>query len=159
MGVGEVVNKLIRNYKTRNPFEIAERQNIHVMFANLPESVRGMAVKALKQRYIVLNENMHRFMQRAVCAHELGHHNLHPGSSYRFIDEYSLFLPGRFEREANEFAATLLIDERLIEKRDTYSMIAAKAEIPIELVGYYKPLFDGTFKLSNKRIGFIKWFK
>lgn len=140
MGVGQVVNKLIKKYKTRNPFEIAEHQNIHVMFAELPESVRGMAVKTLKQRYIVLNENMHRFMQRAVCAHELGHHNLHPGSSYRFIDEYSLFLPGRFEREANEFAAMLLIDGSLIEKRDTYSMIAAKAEVPIELVEYYKPL-------------------
>lgn len=72
---------------------------------DLPENIRGMAIKALRQRYIVLNEFMPFHEQRGVCAHELGHHNLHPGHSYQFIEEHSLFLPGRYEREANEFAA------------------------------------------------------
>ncbi|WCK53882.1 ImmA/IrrE family metallo-endopeptidase [Aneurinibacillus sp. Ricciae_BoGa-3] len=155
MDVGKVVKKLITQYKTRNPFEIAEYKKIHIQFSELPSSIRGMAVKALRQKYIILNQEMHHFEQRAVCAHELGHHFLHPGSSYRFIEEHSLFSPGRFEREANEFAAALLIDSSLIEIRDTNHIIANKAEVPVELVGYYKPFSDMLVR-GEGRVGMIK---
>ena len=48
-------------------------------------------------------------MNRFVLAHELGHAVLHNDNGSKFfIDEYTCFAPGKFELEANKFAANLL---------------------------------------------------
>ncbi len=150
MDIEQEVHKVIKRWKTRNPFEIAEQENIHILTMDMPPSIRGMALKARGHRYIVLNEEMEGYERRAVCAHELGHHFLHPGTSYRFIEEKSLFIPGRFEREANEFAAMLLVDESLIYSGDTIGMIAEKLEVPSNLVAYYRPMFNGQLMRSGE---------
>lgn len=160
MTIQGMVQKLVRKYKTRDPFLIAEYQNIDIKLADFPDQVKGMAVKVKRRKYIVLNESMDYIDLRGVCGHELGHHNLHPGHSYNFIEEHSLFLPGRYEREANEFAAALLIDEITIEKGDTLQNIATKNDIPVELVGYFKPRFDGMMKsTTGKFYGAFKWLE
>ncbi len=137
MDAHKVAQTLVRKFKTRNPFEVAAYQKIKVMTLTLPQHIRGMAIKALRRKYIILNHQLQHWEVKAVCAHELGHHNCHPGASYQFIEEHSLFSPGRFEREANEFAAALLIDERWIESGDSFEEVAAKAEVPVKLVEYF----------------------
>lgn len=91
----------------------------------MPSNIRGIAVKSLRRKYIVLNKAFHHFEARLICAHELGHHNCHSGHSYQFIEEHTLFVLGKYEREANEFAATLLIDSATIEYGDSDELIAA----------------------------------
>lgn len=138
MPIHTKVYKLIKKYKTRDPFELADYQNITIRYDDLPSNIRGLAVKSLRRKYIVLNNDIHHYEARLVCAHELGHHNCHSGHSYQFIEEHSLFVLGKYEREANEFAATLLIDPTTIEYGDTDRQIAEKANVPIELIKYYK---------------------
>jgi Zn-dependent peptidase ImmA (M78 family) len=138
VAIQNVVKKLILKYKTRDPFVIAEAENIIVQEKELPYITKGMAVKVLRRKYIVINHTLHSHEKKYVCAHELGHHLLHDVQNHRFILENTLNPNGKYEREANEFAACLLIDPMIISNDDTIESIAAKASVPVELVKHYK---------------------
>lgn len=59
--------------------------------------------------------------KRLVMAHELGHAVLHRKENCYFIRHKTLFLSDRIEREANRFAAELLIPDSLIYQYEGYS--------------------------------------
>ncbi|WP_199425806.1 ImmA/IrrE family metallo-endopeptidase [Thermaerobacillus caldiproteolyticus] len=138
MGVQNVVKKLLLKHNSRDPFVIAEAENIIVQEKELPSITKGLAVKILKRKYIVLNHTLNNSEKKYVCAHELGHHLLHDVQNHRFILENTLNPNGKYEREANAFAACLLIDPTIISTDDTIESIAAKASVPVELVKHYK---------------------
>ena len=76
-------------------------------------------------------------MNRFVLAHELGHAVLHNDNGSKFfIDEYTCFAPGKFELEANKFAANLLINEKNLKDLlgGDLSSIASELEVPVQLV-------------------------
>lgn len=129
--------KMMKKYKTRCPFEIAENKNIIIRYEALPEHIKGMTVRVLRRRYILLNKSNSFVWNRFVCAHELGHHLMHPGHNYQFIKE-SLFVANKFEREANEFASNLLIDPKFISEGDDKSTVAYKFDVPIEAIDFIK---------------------
>lgn len=52
---------------------------------------------------------------QVIVAHELGHALLHRKENCAFIKNKTLLLTTGIEREANQFAATLLIPDDLIE--------------------------------------------
>ena len=91
-----------------------------------------------------------------ICAHELGHDRLHLHFAKNFaIREFGLFdMSSKPEREANIFAAELLIDEtrflQLVLAGHTYSYIASELCTPIHLV---KNKMD-ILKIKNNRIPF-----
>ena len=118
MGISGKVDKLIKKYKTRCPYEIANMSNIYIRREDLPTGIMGVAVKALRRKYIILSSNIDSYTERFVCAHELGHHILHPGHSYKFITE-SLFVNDKYENQANEFAVRLLFDPATLEYGQT----------------------------------------
>jgi Zn-dependent peptidase ImmA (M78 family) len=90
-------------------------------------SIKGMYAYVLRNRYIVLNNNLGEVEQRIVLAHELGHDQLHRGSCFRaFTDRSSiLYETHRREIDANYFSAQLLIpDEDFFEILENFSIHA-----------------------------------
>ena len=104
---------LIEKFGTRDPFEIAERLGYYVKLINTKKQ-KGFCKILLNNYFIFINANMSPQMQRMTWAHELGHLLLHRDAlrSQIFLAEMELFnITDRRELEANQFAASLLIDD------------------------------------------------
>ena len=136
------VEKLIKKYKTRNPYEIADSLGIVVMRRDLAR-LKGFYTVENKTRYIVINKQLDEDFQRLVCSHELGHDCLHRHfAQYYSLRDYTLFnLNGKVEREANLFAADLMIsDEDIIIntrwERHTYDQIACMLRVPEAIIRF-----------------------
>lgn len=137
------VKSLVKKFKTRNPFEIAENLNITVKFVNLSaDCPKGFFKKILKRKFIVLN--MSRIKNdielNMIMAHELGHAVLHSSNETFFLHEHTFYNRGKFEYEANMFAAELLIDLEDIDKLylQGYSIkqLASYYNVPVELIEF-----------------------
>lgn len=131
-----LINKLVRKHKTNNPFLIADRMNINVWYLDMPESVRGFYLRTLKRRYIAINMNLSYEWQRFVCAHELGHDRLHKGIGRYFIDEHTLFTPGKYERQANQFAIKLLVFDEERYEDETNEQFYQRHGVPLGMIKY-----------------------
>jgi len=131
------IQKLVRRFKTNDPFIIASGLNIIVKYADLGEGTRGLYYKKLRRRFIVLQEGMDYHWQRLVLAHEIGHDRLHPGISRFWLDEQSFFNAGKYERQANAFAIKLLIHTSNIEQDESVFHFLLRCGIPCEMHQYY----------------------
>ena len=113
------VLKLIKKYGTNNPFKLAKKLNIEIIFDDLGE-VRGLFKRILKRKFIFINSELSEFDQMLVCSHELGHAVLHASSNYQFmIDNTKILRLSKLENEANLFASYLLFpNDDFIESLD-----------------------------------------
>lgn len=112
--------KLIKKYNTRNPFEIAACINITVLFKDLG-TLKGFYKKDGHNRFIVINDQISEPLQRIVCAHELGHDQLHKHlTKGHTLREFAMVdMKSLPEYEANIFAAELLLaDEDVLNLFD-----------------------------------------
>lgn len=134
----DVTSKLVKRHKTNCPFTIARNLNINIHFEDLGDGTRGFYYRVLKRRFICIHKDLSDEWKRFVCAHELGHDRLHKGFSQFFVDEHSFFLPGRFERQANEFAISLLLEGSQIEPEEPISTYFSRNKIPIQMIDFYK---------------------
>lgn len=135
-----VVNRLIKKYGTRNPFQIADELGIIVQFSDI--ALCGLYTPLKRQRVILLsnklrNEENNKYLN-AVMAHELGHAILHRESQCYFYSDRTFFLKSKPEIEANTFAAELLIsDEDIFEHQsytaDQFSRVTGYEEKLVEL--------------------------
>ena len=137
MDINRRVNNLIKKYKTNCPFALADRLNINVRFLDLGESCRGYYLRVLRRRFIAVNSTLSDEWQRFVCAHELGHDRLHSGMmGYYFIEQHTLFNPGKFERQANTFATKLLIGNETPIEEENFESFYSRNGIPFEMIDY-----------------------
>lgn len=134
--VKDVVNTLVTRYKTSDPFELASQRNIHVIEFNLHHEIKGFYKYDKRNKYIVLNSNLENFQQKFVCAHELGHAELHSRLNTPFLRASTLYSSSRVEVEANTFAVELLIPDSSIssEYQSTIYEAAAEYGVPKEVV-------------------------
>lgn len=134
--IKSIVQELIDKYNTINPYELATNLNIEIISWDLHEDIRGFYKYDKRNKYIVCNINLDEEMKRVVCAHELGHAILHPRANTPFMRQHTLFSVDRIEREANRFAAELLLPDDLFagyEQMTIYN-IASLHNVPLELV-------------------------
>ena len=135
----EEVDKLTKKYKTRDPFEIAKGLNIDIIYHDLG-NLKGYYYYQSRMKYIVINKNISEDLKPVICAHELAHDRLHLNFAKNFaIREFGLFdMSSKPEREANLFAAELLIDEtkflELALDEYSYMYLSNKLNIPLELI-------------------------
>ena len=101
---------LARRFKTRDPFRIAEELGYTIIFTPLV-GVRGFYQYLKRCHIIYLDDSLDEQEARFVCAHELGHSLLHRGFNRFFMDTRTFMRTGRYEREADYFAADLLYDD------------------------------------------------
>lgn len=134
------VNHLVRKYNTRNPYKLAECLGIRVIEKDYSPITKGYFLIVNSQSVIVLNSNLDDFEKKIVLAHEIGHARLHADKNLMFLRENTLFPKGKYETEANKFAAELLIDKRDLDiesiKNFSAEQLAAYLEVPVELVLY-----------------------
>lgn len=137
MEIEKFVQKLIKKYHTTCPFELAAALNIEIWYEDLSPSTYGFIYRVLRRKYIALNRNHSIETQRFTCAHELGHYFFDKGTGYYFIEQHTLFHPGKYERRANHFAVTLLTQESEIFDGETIENYFKRNQIPQEIIGNY----------------------
>ncbi|MBP1542606.1 MAG: ImmA/IrrE family metallo-endopeptidase [Oscillospiraceae bacterium] len=134
------VRDVVDRYGGRTVFETAENSGANVWFRPLG-GLKGFYICENGSRYIVINDGLDSILKQTVCAHELGHDILHRELSGGGIREGTMFLDSnKTEREANLFAAELLISDKALLSEIGYvsSPEAAAYElgVPAELVEY-----------------------
>lgn len=131
------VNKLKKEYKTNNPFDIAEGEKIIIIREPLG-SIRGYYNKYVRQKFIHINSDMDEIQQLVTCGHELGHAILHPNANTPFFRVNTFYSISKLEKQANKFDAHLLVDMNQIDsyllKHCSYEQIAASLNLPVELI-------------------------
>ncbi len=135
MDIQRRVINLIRKYQTNNPFKLAKYLNINVRYVNLNNDTRGAYCRTLRRKFIGLNQDLSEEWQRFVCAHELGHDRLHKGMGFYFIEQNTLFNPGKYERQANNFAVHLMTCCKAIEEHETIETFYQRNNVPVEMIG------------------------
>lgn len=133
INIKKAVNRLFEKYKTRCPYELAECLGIEI-FEYAFRRIRGLMFYLKERKIIGVKEDLPAPEKLAIIAHEIGHEELHPtDAGYFFIKENTYFVPGKYEHEADLFAAMLLVDKSP-EYGDTVGSYAARKEIPFYLV-------------------------
>ncbi|MBL7837215.1 MAG: ImmA/IrrE family metallo-endopeptidase [Bacteroidetes bacterium] len=108
-----------------NVVACAEYFSIKIDYLLLEDGISGFFVKKDSEMRIAINSEHNILRQRFTIAHELGHYVLHRNEESLFIDKGEKVMyrdlkstsgEYRREREANAFAAALLMPEDLIDK-------------------------------------------
>ncbi|WMJ23715.1 ImmA/IrrE family metallo-endopeptidase [Paludicola sp. MB14-C6] len=139
--ITDIVDQLIKQYKTRDPFELTEALNIFVGYRPF-NSLKGFYCVMNRERHIILNDNLSEQEQRLVIAHELGHDRLHQTfAKVSPMKDFQLYdMTSKPEYQANYFAAELLIDDNdvisLAEEGMDYNNIAQLLEVPNDLLSF-----------------------
>lgn len=116
-------NYYIRKFNTNNPFDIAEYLNIKLFMVPLGNGVSGYYKYMKKNRCIFIDPDIeNETYKKIVMAHELGHAILHKTENCYFINHKTLLLSSKIEKEANIFAAELLIKDSLINDYEGFTI-------------------------------------
>lgn len=133
MWIKEKTNQLKKRYKTDCPYQLAEHLRIHIMQHDLHHEINGYYKYDRRNQYIVINDNLDQHYQRVVCAHELGHAILHKHVNTPFMRRNTFLSVDKIEREANRFAAELLIPDDTFYECKTIHDVVSLHNVPIEL--------------------------
>ncbi len=136
----EVAENVRSEFEGKDIFRTAENAGANVWQRNLG-GLKGFYLCENGSRYIIINSGLDNVTKRVVCAHELGHDMLHRELSGGGMREGTLFLQtNKTEREANLFAAEMLLTDKAVLSEISYnnSLEAAAFElsVPQELLQY-----------------------
>lgn len=145
MDVNQVVQSIIKKYKTRSPYELADSMKIEIHRHELG-SILGYYYKAYRTKHIVLNCNLIRGdpEEKYVLTHELGHSVIHPNANTPFLRANTYLSVDKMEIEANKFSMFYLISDEdienyVIDRQYTPEMLS-------RLWGYQKELIEMRIK-------------
>ena len=134
-------SSLVKRCGTRDPFRIAHELGIEIMFCSDFGTLKGMYRVIKRNRFIFINDDLSGQMQRIVCAHELGHDQLHRNlAKGNALQEFMLYdMTTKPEYEANIVAAEILLDtdevlEYIYQYGYTSEQIARAMHTDINLV-------------------------
>lgn len=100
-------------------FRIAESEGLVIKYFKPRPGTEAVNVSGfLKDNEIYLNAEESRERQAYTLAHELGHHLMHKDKEVEVLYRQQMYAQakGPIEKEADKFAATLLMPKELIEK-------------------------------------------
>lgn len=132
--IHQKVHRLVRFYKTRNPFEMIKGMNVILVHYPL-DGVRGFYQYFQRNNIIYVDERLPEHEKMFVCAHELGHMLLHKKTNCIFLDSRTQLNTSQYETEANKFAIELLVPDDVIEENECLTI-----EQLARLTGYCKSL-------------------
>jgi Zn-dependent peptidase ImmA (M78 family) len=139
---------------------VAQRLGLHLQPFALGDEVSGVLVIDGETGVIGFNSSHVAVRQRFTIAHEVGHYLLHKGDSSLFIDEkyFAAFRDkksslgsDRKEREANAFAAALLMPAYLVRREiEQHHFDLADEEALASLAGKFQVSTQSmAYRLSN----------
>ncbi|HMG87307.1 MAG TPA: ImmA/IrrE family metallo-endopeptidase [Terracidiphilus sp.] len=134
-----------------NPVHIANLVGVNVRFVAFQGASEGVAgLFDPVQNAILVNQAESGVRQTFTIAHELGHKVMHEewanSQAYKVLWRDPSRRPNdRWEREANTFAANLLMPKEMFEKYKSYpiSMVARIFAVSEEAAGYRRQYLDG----------------
>lgn len=120
--IKKIVTYYIRLCGTDDPWKIAKMLGIHIAILPLG-NVLGNYRYLKRIRWIFINEDIldNEALLRVVMAHELGHALMHRKENCCFMAHHTLLLTSRIERQANQFAAHLLISDEMLKDFSGYT--------------------------------------
>ena len=120
--IKKIVAYYIRLCGTDGPWKIAKMLGIHIAILPLG-NVLGNYRYLKRIRWIFINEDIldNEALLRVVMAHELGHALMHRKENCCFMAHHTLLLTSRIERQANQFAAHLLISDEMLKDFSGYT--------------------------------------
>lgn len=120
--IKKIVAYYIRLCGTDDPWKIAKMLGIHIAILPLG-NVLGNYRYLKRIRWIFINEDIldNEALLRIVMAHELGHALMHRKENCCFMAHHTLLLTSRIERQANQFAAHLLISDEMLKDFSGYT--------------------------------------
>ena len=125
--IPDLAHRLTRRYGTSSPFELCDCLGIRVQRPELPEATQALYFRTPEGHSIILlNSVLAEPESRYCCAHELGHILLHPGMNAQIISDLTDLCLPRYERQADLFAACLLIDPDLDEWVRSYDPLSLR---------------------------------
>lgn len=140
MNIKSIVNRLVRFYKSRDPFEIIKGMNIILVFYPL-EGVRGFYQYFQRNNIIYIDERLSEAEKKFVLAHELAHMILHKKSNVIFLDSRTHFNTSKYEMEADLFAMYLLVSDDALDECRDYTL-----EQISRTLGYHQRLIELRMK-------------
>lgn len=142
--IKRLVNKYANKYSTRNPYELAEYLNIEVFFVPLG-NICGFYKYMKRHKCIFINSDIEdKDFQKFVMAHELGHALLHPKENFCYMENFTNLKTISAERDANQFAAQLLIPDEIIYEASDLTL-----EQLSRLLGYSEKLISLRFAVCG----------
>lgn len=121
------VRQLIDRYQSAEPSVLCEKMGVITLEQDLPDRVNGFTIEMYGIRFIVLNEALDHYAKRFTMAHELGHIVLHEGTNSLRLSCNTGFCVTKYEREADSFAAWLLLLSEMSELSGRESVTAEEA--------------------------------
>lgn len=67
----ETVDKLVRKYHTRDPYELCQLLGIKIHYYDLQKKLKGFFFYQSRQKNIVIDNNVNDILERILVAHEL----------------------------------------------------------------------------------------
>lgn len=139
MHIESTVNRLVKKYKTNNPFELSDYLGILVILLPL-QGVKGLYQYFQRNRIIYIDSMLSDCEKEIVCAHELGHAILHKKTNSTLLNLYSFNnFTNKLENEAIQFASFLILskyDESEIKELNL-EQISLMTGISVEAVKKY----------------------
>ena len=135
--------KLIRKYKTRDPFKIMDNMHVIVGESSSFQKLKGFCFMSCKTIYVQISSFLSEEEKQIVAAHELGHIILHRTQLKMapMKDDTLYNMQDNTEYQANLFAADLLLsdadiaDMAHIEDLDYFSLCSTLNSTP-ELMSF-----------------------
>jgi Zn-dependent peptidase ImmA (M78 family) len=128
-----LARNLIETYGTNDPYNLAVYLGIDVRFERLPDHIGGFFTRIFESAYIVVNYEKTRLWKRAITAHELGHALLHT-KDHAFLATSNFATHSKVERQANQFAAALLIGDEVPAENESIYEFAKRIGVPVEFI-------------------------
>lgn len=107
--IDKKVERLVKTFRTRDPYKIAKKLGILVFFEDLGE-IHGYYNKIKRIKMIHVNSNATEKEVLYILAHELGHAICHPDENTPQLSAQSITSELKIEKEADYFATKLIID-------------------------------------------------
>lgn len=150
-----LTEELIEKHQLTVPIDVdrlAKELNIPVEYHDFEEDISGFTFHKQSEKLIGINTNDGRKRQRFTMAHEIGHMLLHKSNSVRvdsavilFRDSHSSDGTDKAEREANRFAAELLMPVAAISHE------LKKLGGTVDILGYDDDKLDTTISSLAKK--------
>lgn len=138
------VQRLKKRFDETDPFRLCKAMDILLLSESMglhDNAIKGFYMKCKRIRAITINSDLPEVVQKVIVAHELGHATIHQDSGICTFHDISLFEQiSDLEREANLFAAELLLEDQTVlntlNQNITFFHAASVLMVPQEMLDF-----------------------
>ncbi|QVL41424.1 ImmA/IrrE family metallo-endopeptidase (plasmid) [Bacillus velezensis] len=142
--------EIIKKFCNNDPLEICADLNIPILENDLGQKLNGFLQYYEEEDQYIIQISKNRAYKKFIIAHELGHYFLHKQLNTFKMLNCSITLEEKLERQADIFAAELLITDRMIYDELPY----IKQLSNIQLASYFN-IPTSVMNLKLEQMKFI----